>query len=296
MIAVLEVRQRVEEDDRAAVAVAVEQGEAAAAAPRASAVRISDITGVIPEPPANADDSGASAAASNSVVKLPCGGMTSIMSPAFSLSPTQLEKTPAGDPLDGHHPVLLVGRGAQRIIAPHFLAVDVGPQRQMLAGLERERSRAARAELRSGSNWPRRSRARSRRPASAWKCSAILPDRVGIGARQILHHREQMAEMLAVMAAPAAEDRALVGRHLELRLGQHRRRSPRDTRPRTRADRRAMPRSISASQRLVDLEQFGDEAPAPVEPVAPSAARSPRCRRRGAPSIRPPARGDRRLP
>ena len=53
----------------------------------------------------------------------------------------------------------------------------------------------------------------------------------------MLHHRQQMAEMLAVMPAPPAEDRPLVGRHLELRLGQHRRRSPRDIRPRSCAGR-----------------------------------------------------------
>ena len=34
------------------------------------------------------------AAGANSVVKLPCGGMTSTVSPAFRLSPTQLEKMP----------------------------------------------------------------------------------------------------------------------------------------------------------------------------------------------------------
>ena len=35
---------------------------------------------------------------------------------------------------------LLRRRGAERIIAPHFLAVDGRPQRQMLARLERERA------------------------------------------------------------------------------------------------------------------------------------------------------------
>src|SRR5689334_6312758 len=45
---------------------------------------------------------------------------------------------------------------------------------------------------------------------SAWKWTLILPGRVGIGARQELHHGEQVTEMLAVVTAAPAEDRALV--------------------------------------------------------------------------------------
>src|SRR5688572_23008962 len=59
---------------------------------------------------------------------------------------------------------------------------------------------------------------------SGWKCSAMsaLPDGVGIGARQILHHRQQMPEMLAVMPSSSAEDRALIGRYIQLGFGQYR--------------------------------------------------------------------------
>src|SRR5215210_3427603 len=57
---------------------------------------------------------------------------------------------------------------------------------------------------------------------SGWKWTLILPGRVGVGARQELHHREQMAEMLAVMAAPAAEDWPLVGGGCEFCFAEHR--------------------------------------------------------------------------
>ena len=130
---------------------------------------------------------------------------------------------PAADPLDRHHPV--AARRA-RCTANNCAALP--------------RRRSSRASVRC---WPALNAKRSRSSGgiskrielasavsgtisatrSAWKCSAILPGRVGVGARQELHHREQMAEMLAVVAAPAAEDRALVGGRLELRFGEHRR-------------------------------------------------------------------------
>src|SRR5438270_8941744 len=47
-----------------------------------------------------------------------------------------------------------------------------------------------------------------------------LPGRVGVSAREELHDREQMPEMLAVVAAAAAEDGALVGGGLELGFSQ----------------------------------------------------------------------------
>ena len=192
---------------------------------------------------------------------------------------------------------LVGGRGAQRIIAPHLLAVDRRAQRQMLAGLERE------AVAQFGRNFEAdrigfgRSPARSPRPSAhgnARPC-ARLPGRVGIGARQELHHREQMAEMLAVVAAPAAEDRALVGGRFELRFGKH------------RGDRRAI--------FVLELARVGRNAARRSPPAAsrrprtargrsastsralrPCAARFPRCRRRAGSSIRTRARGDRRLP
>src|SRR6185437_5788053 len=84
---------------------------------------------------------------------------------------------------------------------------------------------AIRGAPRSGLNWPQPSRGRpprrgARGNARPWR-AANLPLRVRIGARQELHDGEQMPEMLAVMAAPAAEDRPLLGWCLELRLGEH---------------------------------------------------------------------------
>src|SRR6185369_14469737 len=57
---------------------------------------------------------------------------------------------------------------------------------------------------------------------SRWKWTLMLPLRVRVGAWEVLHHREQMAEMLAVVPAPAAEDRALFRRRFELRFGKDR--------------------------------------------------------------------------
>src|SRR5687768_736352 len=104
---------------------------------------------------------------------------------------------------------------------------------------------------------------------SAWKCSAILPGRVGVGARQELHHREDVAQMLAVVAAPPAEDRPLVRGRLDLAVFKH------------LSDRRAIFVLESARvggdaaldqprEQLVDLEEFGDEPPAPVEALGHS--------------------------
>ncbi len=97
------------------------------------------------------------------------------------------------------------------------------------------------------------------------------------------------------MATPAAEDRALVGGHRELRLAEHARnrraifllegaRIGRDAGvdQRLRASRR--PRTIRARSASTSRAR------------QPCAARSPRCRRRGGSSIRRPGRDDRRLP
>ncbi len=80
--------------------------------------------------------------------------------------------------------------------------------------------------------------------------------------------------MLAVVPAAPAEDRPLVRWSLEMRVGKH------------RADRRAVfgletlriRRDAACNQsgeQIIDLEQLGDEAPAPVEPVAHSSVPSP---------------------
>src|SRR4030095_15202746 len=80
---------------------------------------------------------------------------------------------------------------------------------------------SAQAGRRSGWNWPRRSPERSPRPSRRGN-ACPLPGRVGVGARQGLDEDEQMAGGLAVMAAPSAKDRALVGRLLQFRFCQNR--------------------------------------------------------------------------
>src|SRR3954447_8127278 len=80
--------------------------------------------------------------------------------------------------------------------------------------------REAQAGLRSGSSSPRRSPAPPPR-LSADGSELTLPGGVGIGARQELHHGEQMAEMFAVVALPAPQDGPLVGRRLELRVREN---------------------------------------------------------------------------
>ena len=94
---------------------------------------------------------------------------------------------------------------------------------------------------------------------------AHLPGRVGVGARQELHDRQQMAEMLAVVAAPTAEDRALLGGRFQPRFGE----DGCDRRTifvleRRRIGRRCLP-SISRLQRL-STSNSSPRAPAPVEP------------------------------
>jgi hypothetical protein len=62
-------------------------------------------------------------------VKLPCGVITSSVSPTLS----------ASDPLDRHAKLARRRRDAQRIVAPHFLAADVRAKCQVLPGSECER-------------------------------------------------------------------------------------------------------------------------------------------------------------
>src|SRR5205085_7504404 len=110
----------------------------------------------------------------------------------------------------------------QRIIAPHLLAVEGCSKRQMLPGLEREpvaqlgrNFKANRIRLaRFGHDFRDPKRVEMLGHASS------LPACVWIGARQELHDREQMSEMFAVVPAPAAEDRTLVRRYIELRFSE----------------------------------------------------------------------------
>ena len=73
--------------------------------------------------------------------------------------------------------------------------------------------------------------------------------------------------MLAVVAAAAAEDRPLLGGSLELRVGENRCQG----RAKLFFEGTRVGRDLPGDQSfecLVDLEQLGDETPAPVEPVA----------------------------
>src|SRR5437588_538868 len=55
-------------------------------------------------------------------------------------------------------------------------------------------------------------------PPSAGGNGRSLPACVGIGARQELHEGEQVPQMFAVMTATTAEDGALIGGRVQLRL------------------------------------------------------------------------------
>ena len=91
-IAVLEGRQFLQEDDRVGVAVAVEEGEAAL---RLGAQRRLDQRYHRRDPrPAGEADIATLRRGIELHRERPCGSITSSVSPAFSLSPTQLEKTP----------------------------------------------------------------------------------------------------------------------------------------------------------------------------------------------------------
>ena len=50
-----------------------------------------------------------------------------------------VREQPAPDPLYRHHPVSFGRRGAERVIAPDFLAIDRCAERQVLTRAERER-------------------------------------------------------------------------------------------------------------------------------------------------------------
>ena len=137
-ILVLQPGERLEEDHRAAVAIAVEQGEAAVRLARAATVLISDMTGVIPDPPAMPTrwrdlrrvEIGREAAVRRHDVDRVAGLQTG-RRPSWKRAPPPIRLTVTIQSR-------LVGRGAERIIAAHFLAVDGRAQGQMLAGLERE--------------------------------------------------------------------------------------------------------------------------------------------------------------
>src|SRR3954471_17464231 len=95
----------------------------------------------------------------------------------------------------------------------------------------------------------------------------MLPGRVAIGTRQELHRRQQMAEMLAVVAASAAEDRALLGRRFELGFSEH----GGDSRAILFLEAARIGRDAAIDpglKRFVHLEQLGHEAPAPIEPLS----------------------------
>src|SRR5436190_272033 len=76
-----------------------------------------------------------------------------------------------------------------------------------------------------------------------------------------------MAEVLAVMAAPAAEDRPLVGRRLQISLGQY----AGDGRTILILELARVGGDAFRDQpleQIVDLEQLRDKSPAPVEALS----------------------------
>jgi hypothetical protein len=84
-----------------------------------SAVLISEIMGVMPLPPAKAV---------RRHDRQPVAGLEVIAGP--------VGEEAAGDALDGDLELVVGGRGAQRIVATHFLPVDDRHDGEMLAGLE----------------------------------------------------------------------------------------------------------------------------------------------------------------
>ena len=116
--------------------------------------------------------------------------------------------------LDGdlHQP--LVGRDAQRIITADFLAVYISLQRQMLPRPEPERVRQIIRHLEADRHRLVGLGHDLRHPQHMKMLGHFLPDSAGISPRDVLHHRQQMPQMLAMMPAPPAQDRPLVGRRL----------------------------------------------------------------------------------
>ena len=107
-----------------------------------------------------------------------------------------------------------------------FFAVDLGFQGEMLTRPEREsvaklvrNLEADRVGLGGLGHDPGHAQ---RIKMGAHGRGLTSPLRVGVGTLEILHRRKDVAEMLAVMATAAAEDRSLVGRSFQLRFGKHR--------------------------------------------------------------------------
>ncbi len=133
---VLQARQRFEEDHRRTVAIAVEQGEAALGLIFEQAADQRH-DGRDPRPAGDADQMplllGVEIGSERPVRRHDVDRVAGLQ-----LIADPVGKQPAADALDGHQPVIVVGRGAQRIIAPHFLAIERRAERQMLPRPERE--------------------------------------------------------------------------------------------------------------------------------------------------------------
>src|SRR5258708_28532393 len=126
--------------------------------------------------------------------------------------------------------------------------------------------REARTKSRSEWSWLRRSRGQSPQP-SARGSGRSLPGGVGVAARKELHLREQMPEMLAVVAAASTEDGPLVGWGFELGFGEN----GRDRRAIFGLEHARIQRASGIDRRLqplVHLEQLADEPPGPAQAVA----------------------------
>jgi hypothetical protein len=135
-VAILQVSQLFEEDDRAAVAIAVEQGELA-------------LRFFLQCCSQKRQDWRDARAASNPD-KVTLGGRREFGREAavrrhdfdrvagLEAIADPVRKNAAGDALDRDHPVLLGRRSAQRVVAANFLTADGRFQRQMLPGFEGE--------------------------------------------------------------------------------------------------------------------------------------------------------------
>ena len=133
--AILELLERLEEHDVVGRAVAVEQEEAAVRLARKHALddrqdrRDAGARG-------KADMDACRLSAGGITPKRPVGVITSSSSPHFEFVRCPVRKRAAVDLLHGDAHLAVVRAGADRIGAAHFLAIEHGAEREVLAGRE----------------------------------------------------------------------------------------------------------------------------------------------------------------
>ena len=133
---ILELRQRLEEDDRLAVAVAVEEGEPTFGLAQQSR----------PKQRHDRSDPGSTGEADIMIgrfrFEIPGKAavrrhdLDRIAGAQIIVGPVRKEA--AGYPFHRHHHFIVLGRDAKGVIAPHFLAADICLQGQVLTRLEDE--------------------------------------------------------------------------------------------------------------------------------------------------------------